>query len=527
MLLRFPAWKVALLFFTLFAGLVCSVPNLLTEEQRAQYLGWLPVQPLKLGLDLKGGASISLQIDPAELRANELVNVNRMAGDKLRETPLIPVRERAPRGDAVVIRVANAQDTPKALERLKTLGAPGNYAVTERADGAIEIRFTEAYFATLQSNAVAASREAVQRRADGSGLVEPYITRQGDNRVLVEVPGLKTTEVDELVNVLTTAGVLTFNLVDTQANPADYQIGVPRNNRIALPNQSQGGAPQVVMLDSIISGADLSNAYPSNDEYGRPSIAFQLHSSGAQKFGRTTTQNVGRPFAIVLDNTIVSAPVINSPITGGSGSITGSFTPDEADNLAIVLKSGQLPAKLQVVERRTVDPSLGADSIRAGVTASVVGILLVAVFMLLAYGLLGGFAVIALACNVFMMIGVLSLFGATLTLPGIAGILLTMGMAVDYNVLIFERIREEKRAGRSPITSVEAGYEMAMATIVDANVTHLVAALVMFNLGEGPVRGFALTLAIRVLTSIFTAVIVARWIMAVWLKTFRPKWIPI
>ncbi len=527
MLLRFPGWKVAIMFATLFVGAVCCVPNLLSEQQREAYLGWLPVQPLKLGLDLKGGASISLQIDPAELRTNELVNVNRMAGDKLRETPLIPVRERAPRGDAVVIRVANAEDAPKALERLKTLGDSNTYQIAERADGAIEIKFTPTYFSQLQSNAVEASREAVQRRADGSGLVEPYITRQGDNRVLVEVPGLNPSEVDSLVDTLTTAGVLTFNLVDTQANVADYQVGVPRNNRIALPNQSQGGAPQVIMLDSIITGGDLSNAFPSNDEYGRPSISFQLHSSGAQKFGRITTANIGRPFAIVLDNTIVSAPVINSPITGGSGSITGSFTPDEADQLAIVLKSGQLPAKLQVVERRTVDPSLGADSIRAGVTASIVGVVLVALFMLAAYGLLGAFAVTALLCNVVMMIGVLSLFGATLTLPGIAGILLTMGMAVDYNVLIFERIREEKKAGRSPITSVEAGYDMAMATIVDANVTHLVAALVMFNLGEGPVRGFALTLAIGVLTSIFTAVIVARWIMAVWLKTFRPKWIPI
>jgi protein-export membrane protein SecD len=353
MLLRFPAWKVALLFFTLFAGLICSVPNLLTEQQRAAYLGWLPVQPLKLGLDLKGGASISLQIDPAELRANELLNVNRMVGDKLRETPLIPVRERAPRGDAVVVRVANAEDMPKALERLKTLGAVGTYAITERPDGAIEIRFTENYFATLQSNAVDASREAVQRRADGSGLVEPYITRQGDNRVLVEVPGLNPAEVDTLVDTLTTAGVLTFNLVDGQANPADYQVGVPRNNRIALPNQSMGGAPQVVMLDSIISGGDLSGAYASTDEYGRPSIAFQLHSSGAQKFGRVTTQNIGRPFAIVLDNTIVSAPTINSPITGGSGQITGSFTPDEADQLAIVLKVR--PAAGQASGGRTPD----------------------------------------------------------------------------------------------------------------------------------------------------------------------------
>jgi protein-export membrane protein SecD len=527
MLLRFPLWKVVLVWGTMLIGFLCALPNMVTEEQRAAYLSWLPVQPLKLGLDLRGGASISLQIDPAELRENELRNVNRMAGDKLRETPLIPVRERAPRGDAVVIRVANAADTPKALERLKTLGAPTDYLVTERPDGAIEIRFSEAYFTTLQSNAVDASREAVQRRADGSGLVEPYITRQGDNRVLVEVPGLKPEEVNTLVETLTTAGVLTFNMVDTQANVAEYQVGVPRNNRIAYPSQDLNGAPQVVMLDSIISGSDLSGARSDFDQYGRPAIAFQLHSSGAQKFGRATSQNIGRPFAIVLDNTIVSAPTIQSPITGGSGQITGQFSPEEAEQLAIVLKSGQLPAKLQVVERRVVDASLGADSIRAGVTASVVGVILVAIFMIAVYGLLGIFSVIAMGFNIILLIGVLSLFGATLTLPGIAGILLTMGMAVDYNVLIFERIREEKRAGRSPITSVEAGYEMAMTTIVDANVTHVVASLVMFNLGEGPVRGFALTLAIGVLTSFFTAVIVARWIMATWLKTFRPKWIPI
>jgi protein-export membrane protein SecD len=316
-------------------------------------------------------------------------------------------------------------------------------------------------------------------------------------------------------------------MVDTQADPSQYQIGVPRNNRVALPDESLGGAPQVIMLDPIISGNDLSGAQQSYDQYNAPNISFQLHGPGAQKFGRATAANVGRPFAIVLDNKIISAPTINSPIMSGSGQITGSFTMQEANDLAVVLESGQLPAKLVVVERRVVDPSLGADSIQAGVMASIVGVILVAIFMIATYGLLGIFAVLALIANMWMMIGVLSGFGATLTLPGIAGILLTMGMAVDYNVLIFERIREEKRAGRSPITSVEAGYEMAMATIVDANVTHLVAALVMFNLGEGPVRGFALTLAIGVLTSIFTAVIVARWIMSIWLRSARPKWIPI
>jgi protein-export membrane protein SecD len=527
MLLRFPAWKVTLVVGTLVLGLLLCLPNILTEKQRTDYFGWWPTQPLKLGLDLKGGASFSLEIDPVELRANELRNFNRQVGDKLRETPLIPVRERVPQDDSILVRVTNAADTQRAMDRLKTLGDAATYIITQRGDGAIEVKFTEQYFETLREQAVDASREAVQRRADNSGLVEPSITKQGENRVLVEVPGLSADEVNQLVETLTTAGVLTLNMVDEQADPTQYPVGVPRNNRVALPDDGKGGAPTVVMLDSIITGSDLANAMQSFDQYGGYSISFTLHGPGAQKFGRATTANVGRAFAIVLDNRIVSAPTIISPITGGTGQITGDFTLEEAEQLAIVLRSGALPAKLQVVERRVVDPSLGADSIRAGVTASIVGVILVAIFMIATYGLLGIFAVLALVCNMWMMIGVLSGFGATLTLPGIAGILLTMGMAVDYNVLIFERIREEKRAGRSVITSVEAGYEFAMATIIDANVTHLVAAFVMFSLGEGPVRGFALTLAIGVLTSIFTAVIVARWIMSIWLRVFRPKWIPI
>jgi protein-export membrane protein SecD len=535
MLLRFPLWKVILVLGTLLVGTVACLPNLLTEEQRAQYIPWLPIKPLNLGLDLKGGASILLEVDPVELRQNELRNVNRAVGEKLRETPLIPVTSRNPEGDAVVVKLRNASDRAQALERIRSLGkppagsigVPDYYVITERADGAIEIRFAEARFDKLQMDALSSSIEAVRRRADNSGLVEPNIQKQGDSRVLVEVPGLNPQEMDTLIATLTKTGVLTFNMVDPAANPADYTPGEPRNNRVALPDDSMGGQITVVYLDSIIQGADLSSATQDFDERGGPNIRFSLHPAGAKRFGDETRRNVGQRFAIVLDDRIVSAPVIQGPITGGSGSITGSFTIEEAEQLAVVLRSGALPAKLKVAERRVVDASLGADSIRAGVTASVVGVTLVALFMIAAYGLLGVFSVIALLLNMVLMIGVLSFFGATLTLPGIAGILLTRGMAVDYNVLIFERIREEKRAGRSPITSVEAGYDHAMATIVDANVTHVVAALVMFNLGSGPVRGFALTLIIGVITSFFTAVIVARWIMAMWLKTFRPKWIPI
>ncbi len=539
MLLKFPAWKVALLLVTLLIGAVLSLPNVLP----AQYTGWIPTDSLRLGLDLKGGASILLEVDPDELRANQLKLLSTSVRDELRKQPLIPVLPESRRLDPappaipsrLLVKPSNPADAQAAMERIKKLGDPplgtiggqNSYNVTLRADGAIEVTFTDAAFQKMQVDALASSMEAVRRRADNSGLVEPNIQKLGDSRILVEVPGLDATQLTTLIDTLTQAGVLTFNLVDVAASPASYEPGVERNGRVALPDDSLDGQLQVIFTDAIIRGSDLSGASQIRDDRNQPAISFQLHPPGAQKFGKATSENINRPFAIVLDNRIVSAPNIIGPIMTGNGQITGSFTPEEAEQMAVILRSGALPAKLKVVDRRVVDPSLGADSIRAGVSASIVGIVLVAIFMIVAYGLLGVFAVIALLCNVVMMIGVLSGMGATLTLPGIAGILLTMGMAVDYNVLIFERIREEKRAGRSPVTSVEAGYDHAMATIIDANVTHLVAAGVMFFLGSGPVRGFALTLAIGVLTSIFTAVIVARWIMANWLRTFRPKYIPI
>jgi len=280
MLLRFPPWKVALVLATLVVGLLLTMPNLLSEQQRKDYFGWWPTQPLKLGLDLKGGASISLEIPEADLRANELREVNRMVGEKLRETPLIPVRERNADGESIIVRVANAADAPRALERLRTLGGSDVYTIAQRGDGAIEIKFTDARFDQLMERAVEASRQAIQRRADNSGLVEPNIVKQGENRVLIEIPGLTQERVNELVDLLTQAGVLTFNMVDTQADPSQYQIGVPRNNRVALPDESLGGKPQVIMLDPIITGNDLSGAQQSSDQYTQPNISFQLHGPG-------------------------------------------------------------------------------------------------------------------------------------------------------------------------------------------------------------------------------------------------------
>jgi protein-export membrane protein SecD len=538
MLLRFPPWKVAIVLVALVLGTLLCLPNFFQDADGKSRMTWWPTGPMNLGLDLKGGASILLEVDPVELRTNKLTELSTSVRDELRKQPLIavnPANGRRVEGDALIVRTNNPADVEEAIRRIKKLGDPAigtigqanTLEVTPRADGAIQVKFTVPAFDKMQTDALSSSMESVNRRVNNSGLVEPNIQKQGGSRIIVEVPGIDEARMLQLVDTLTQAGVLTFNMVDVNANVADYEVGVERNGRIALPDDSLGGQIQVIFTDAIIRGSDLSGASQSRDESNNPSIAFQLHSRGAAAFGRATSQNVGKPFAIVLDNRIVSAPRIISPIMSGSGQITGGFTPQEAEQMAVVLRSGALPAKLKVAERRVVDASLGADSIQAGVMATVVGIGLITVFMIATYGLLGVFAIIALYCNLIVMMGVLSGFGATLTLPGIAGILLTMGMAVDANVLINERIRDEKKAGRSVVSSVDVGFDQAMATIIDANFTHFIAGLVMFQLGSGPIRGFALTLAIGVATSLFTSVMVARFIFALWLKFARPKYIPI
>jgi preprotein translocase subunit SecD len=535
MLMRFSAWKVTLIVLALLAGALFSLPNVLSEKDTKTYLGWLPSGAMKLGLDLRGGASILLEVDPVELQTNKLKELSRDVREALRARPQVPVRARDVNGSELIVKLGEGADINEAIKRIRKVGDPpvgtiggvNSLTVSQVDSSTVSVAMTQAAMTKLQGDALSNSMEAVRRRVDSTGTVEPNIQKQGDNRIVVEVPGLDEQQTNDLVDILTQAGVLTFQMADETANPADYEVGVPRNGRIALPDDSMGGQILVLFEDPIITGSDLQTAHSGYDQNNRPNISFQLRPAGATRFGKASTDNVGKRFAIVLDNRIVSAPNIISPITTGSGQITGNFTVKSAEALAIVLRSGALPAKLQVAERRVVGAGLGADSVRMGVTASIVGISLVAVFMIVWYGLLGGFAVLALICNVVTMVGVLSLIGATMTLPGIAGILLTMGMAVDYNVLIFERIREEKKNGRSPATSVEVGYKEAMATIIDANVTHLVAAAVMFMLGSGPVKGFALTLAIGIATSFFTAVIVARLVMATWLRTARPKYIPI
>jgi protein-export membrane protein SecD len=532
MLLKFAAWKTTLILVTLLVGVILCLPNLVSEADRKTYLGWVPSSAMKLGLDLRGGASILLDVDPVELAHNKAIEMSRDVRQVLNERPAI-FSDRSVEGDELRVKLQNPNDAAEAMKRIQKLGAPAlgqigaknSYQVTQRADGVIVAKLTPEALARLQVDTLQNAIEAVRRRIDKTGTVEPSIQKQGDNRILVEVPGLA--DPTELIDVITQAGVLTLNMVDETADPADFTLGESRGGRTAYPDDERDGASLVVFDDPIIVGADLQSASQGFDQNGSPNINFQLRTAGAQRFGKATTENVGKRFAIVVDGHIISAPVINSPIPSGSGQITGNFTVASAKNLAIVLSSGSLPAKLRVAERRVVGPGLGADSIKAGLTASGVGLVLVVVFMLAIYGLLGLFSIVALFFNVALLMGVLSAFGATMTLPGIAGILLTIGMAVDANVLVFERIREEKRNGRSVMSSVESGYSHAMATIVDANATHFLAGLIMFFLGAGPIRGFALTLTVGIITSFFTAVIVARLIMAYWLKWFRPKYVPI
>ncbi len=530
LLLRFPAWKIAVVLGVLIAGTYMFLPNVVPQ----QYGGWFVNAPMKLGLDLRGGASILLEVSPEEVRANRLNELSRdVRGALVQQRPQITTSMREVRNGELHVRTTSPEMAAEAVKRIQDLGKPpvgtigqsNTLDVALREDGVIVATLTEQAFQRLQVDALNSSIEAVRRRIDNSGVAEPSISKQGDSRISVEMPGLS--DPAPLIDVLTQAGVLTFNLVDESANAANYEPGVPRNGRIALPDDSMGGQLVVVFEEPIITGSDLQTASQAFDEYNRPSINFQLRGQGAQRFGRATTENVGRRFAIVLDSQIVSAPTIQSPITTGSGRITGSFSVQEAENTAVILRSGALPAKLQVAERRVVGPGLGQDSIDMGVTATVVGMVLISIFMVVAYGMLGFFALIPLFLNLVLMIAILSLFGATLTLPGIAGILLTMGMAVDANVLIYERMREEKRSGRSVVSSVETGYEQAFMTIVDANLTTLLAAGTMFFIGSGPVRGFAVTLSVGILTSMFTAVLVSRLIMAVWLRYTRPKWLPI
>ena len=405
------------------------------------------------------------------------------------------------------------------------LGSSGQRSINiTESGGLITLTPSDAAVTERVRQAVDQSIQIIERRVNELGLVEPTIQREGIDRILVQVPGLQ--DPSRLKEILGKTAKLDFRMVDQSMSAEQAAAShVPQDSEIL---DGEKGQKFLIEKRVLVSGADLTDAQPGFDQRSsEPIVSFRFNSSGARKFAEATQQNVGKLFAIVLDNKVISAPVIREPILGGSGQISGNFTVEQANDLAILLRAGALPAPLTIIEERTVGPGLGQDSINAGEHAAYAGAALVILFMLVTYGLFGLFANIAVAINVAMIFGVLSALSATLTLPGIAGIVLTVGIAVDSNVLIYERIREEVRAGRSAISAIDAGFSRALATILDSNITTFIAAAVLFYIGTGPVRGFAVTLGIGILTSLFTAFTLTRLIVAYWVRMWRPRTVPI
>jgi len=522
-MLDFPAWKIWLVAGICALGALFAAPNLLPRDVADSLPGWMPNQQIALGLDLSGGAHLLLEIDEEVYTADRLMTMESDIRRILR-TERIGVRVLGTQDMTVNFALRDAADAEAVREELSGIG--DGFLIVVNDDGTMTVTMTEEGLTLGLSDAIERTIEVLGKRIDPNGVLEPIITRQGRDRILVQVPGLDNTE--ELKGRLGQTAKLTFHLVDDEASVSAAQEGNLPLGSVLMPGSEESDATFFVLRSEVlVSGENLADAASTFDQSGNPAVSFSFDSIGASRFCEVTTASVGRRLAIVLDGEVISAPRINSPICGGNGIITGSFSTVGAENLAILLRAGALPVPLDIVEERTVGPTLGADSIEAGKIASSIGFAAVIIFMTICYGRFGLFANVALFMNLVMIMGALSFLQATLTLPGIAGIVLTVGMAVDANVLIFERIREEVLNGRTPYNAVEVGFTRAMTTIFDANFTTAVAALLLFFLGSGPVRGFGATLAIGIITSMFTAIMLTRMLAVLWLKRSRPTALPI
>jgi preprotein translocase subunit SecD len=515
---------------------LCAFPNFLPAKLVDSWPKWAQ-RHLVLGLDLQGGSHILLEVDSNAVRKEKIETLRDDVRRVVRENRLGSPAAVTIRGQSVEFRVREGVNLQQALTKIRELSQPlggllsatgqRSVDVVDAGGGLIRLTPTQPAIVERIRQAVEQSIQIVERRVNELGTVEPTIQREGVDRILVQVPGLQ--DPSRLKELLGKTAKLTFRLVD-QTVPIDQAIDgkVPPESELLNSAKAEGGQPLVIEKRIVVSGEDLTDAQPGFDQRtSEPIVTFRFNTNGARRFAQVTQENVGKPFAIVLDNEVISAPVIREPILGGSGQISGNFSVQAANDLAILLRAGALPAPLTIIEERTVGPGLGQDSIEKGIRASWIGSLMVALFMFATYGLFGLIANVAVAINVAMIIGILSMFNATLTLPGICGIVLTVGMAVDSNVLIYERVREEVRAGRSAISSLDAGFTRALATIVDSNTTTFIAAAVLFFVGSGPVRGFALTLGIGIITTVFTAFTLTRLMVAVWFRMFRPRTVPI
>ncbi|MBO9452001.1 protein translocase subunit SecD [Tropicibacter sp. R16_0] len=553
-MLQIDTWKRVLIWLVCVTGLLMALPNAFytrveqsndaiaeielkgeTPERLVlaeNWPSWMPSSLVNLGLDLRGGAHLLAEVKVEDVYASRMEAMWPEIRDALRpeRATVGTIRLQQSPADEIRVRISQPEGMSRAVEVVRGLARPiqtltgaGSTDIEVSGQGDIlTVRLSDAEKLASDDRTVRQALEIIRRRIDEVGTREPTIQRQGADRILIQVPGIGSAS--ELKAIIGTTAQLTFNPVVSRGTDANAVAGV--GNEL-IPSIDETGVYYVIEAAPVVTGEELVDAQPSFDQNGRPAVSFRFNTSGARKFGDYTRDNIGSPFAIVLDNEVISAPVIQSHIPGGSGIITGNFTVEESTNLAVLLRAGALPAGLEFLEERTIGPELGQDSIDAGKVATIVAFVAVLVFMALSYGLFGIFANIALIINVGLIFGLLSTIGATLTLPGIAGIVLTVGMAVDANVLIFERIREELKTAKGPARAIELGYEKALSAILDANITTFITAVILFAMGSGPVRGFAITLGLGILTSVFTAIFVTRLMIVIWFERRRPKTIEV
>jgi preprotein translocase subunit SecD len=514
-MLHIPRWKIILVLLVIAFAVLYAAPNVIGSKARdyvANNLpGFIPHQTVNLGLDLQGGSHLLLQVELDNVIKERAESIVSSLRPELRKEK-IGYRRLADSNDGVSVTLRDESDADVVRRIIRRLD--NNLEILTRGN-VIEASFSEAAMTEIQNQTINQSIEIVRRRIDETGTREPTIQRQGDDRILVQLPGLD--DPSRVKDLLGKTAKLSFHLVDD---------GTSSTRSMTLPmsaGSGQAGQTLPIARRAELTGDMLVNAQYAPDQTGQSAVSFRFNAIGAKRFCDLSRENVNKLFAIVLDGEIISAPVIREPICGGQGQISGSFSIKEANDLALLLRAGALPAPLSILEERTVGPSLGADSVEAGKIASIIALAGVLVFMLVTYKRFGIYANIALMVNVFLIFAILSSIQATLTLPGIAGIVLTIGMAVDANVLIFERIKEEIRNGRSAMSSVDAGFSRAMSTIIDSNLTTLIAAIILYSFGTGPIKGFAVTLAVGIITSFFSAIMVTRLLVVTWLMKKKPN----
>ena len=525
-MLDFPRWKVWSISLVILIGILFAIPSMLPADLKARYPKWLPSATINLGLDLAGGSQLLLEADQADAAKQRLQAMEDQVATELRRNPRVEIGDVSTAGGRVSFLVRDPTMVDTAVERLRAITQP--VALTGTRDWDVQVLDSTRIVLTptksgsqrAMRDAMTVARDVVRRRIDPQGTKEITVVNQGADRILVEVPGVEDPEA--LKNLIGQTARLEFKLVDLTADPNQVAQGRAPAGSQVLP-MAEGGGNIAVKRRVMVSGDQLVDAKQSFDQDGRAVVSISFNTAGARRFGRVTQENVNKPFAIILDDKVLSAPNINEPILGGQAQISGNFTVETANQLAVSLASGKLPVKLNVIEERTIGPELGKDSIQKGIIASVVATFSVILFMLVTYGRFGVYTTIGLIVNALLILGIMAIFNASLTLPGIAGFVLTIGAAVDANVLINERIREELRRGRKTVDAIETGYKEASTAIFDANITNVIAAVLMWYFGSGPIRGFAVVLMIGIVTSVFTAVNFTRMLVALWVRRQRPR----